>query len=54
VEVQQGNIDKKLVYAHPTFAKPTLDYIITEKPCMAGFVRRDSVTFATGFRPMPE
>ncbi|SFI24611.1 type I restriction endonuclease subunit R [Nitrosomonas sp. Nm34] len=30
VEVQQGDIDKKLVYAHSTFVEPMLDYIITD------------------------
>lgn len=30
VEVQQGDIDKKLIYAHPTFVEPMLDYIITD------------------------
>ncbi|MGZ8160963.1 MAG: type I restriction endonuclease subunit R [Methylobacter sp.] len=29
-EVQQGGIDKKLVYAHPTFVEPMLDYIVTD------------------------
>ncbi len=30
VEIQQGDLDKKLIYAHPTFVKPMLDYIITD------------------------
>jgi type I restriction enzyme R subunit len=29
-EVLQGDIDKKLVYAHPTFVEPMLDYIVTD------------------------
>jgi type I restriction enzyme R subunit len=29
-EVQQGDIDKKLVYAHPTFVEPMLDYIVSD------------------------
>ena len=28
VEIQQGDIDRKLIYAHPRFVKPMLDYII--------------------------
>ena len=30
VEVQQGNIDKRLAYAHPSFVAPMLEYIITD------------------------
>lgn len=30
VEVQQGDIDRKLIYAHPTFVAPMLDYIIKD------------------------
>jgi type I restriction enzyme R subunit len=30
VEMQQGGIDKKLVYAHPTFVEPMLDYIVAD------------------------
>lgn len=29
-EILQGDIDKKLVYAHPTFVEPMLDYIVTD------------------------
>jgi len=29
-EVQQGDIEKKLVYAHPTFVEPMLHYIVTD------------------------
>ncbi len=29
-EVLQGDIDKKLVYAHPAFVEPMLDYIVTD------------------------
>jgi len=29
-EVLQGDIDKKLVYAHPTFVEPMLDYIVAD------------------------
>lgn len=30
VELQQGDIDRKLVYAHPRFVEPMLDYIIRD------------------------
>lgn len=30
VKIQQGDLDKKFIYAHPTFVEPMLDYIITD------------------------
>ncbi|MGZ8982980.1 MAG: type I restriction endonuclease subunit R [Methylotenera sp.] len=30
VEVQQGDIDKELIYAHPRFVEPMLDYIVQD------------------------
>jgi len=30
VEVKMGDVDRKLVYAHPSFVKPMLDYIVTD------------------------
>lgn len=30
VELQQGDIDRKLVYAHPRFVEPMLDYIVRD------------------------
>lgn len=30
VEVQQGDIDKKAVFSHPSFVEPMLEYIITD------------------------
>jgi type I restriction enzyme R subunit len=30
VELQQGDIDRKLIYAHPRFVEPMLDYIIDD------------------------
>jgi len=30
VELQQGDLDKKLIFAHPRFVEPMLDYIITD------------------------
>lgn len=29
-EIQQGDVDKKFIYAHPSFVEPMLDYIITD------------------------
>ncbi|MDD2466780.1 MAG: type I restriction endonuclease [Desulfobulbus sp.] len=30
VELQQGDIDRKLIYAHPRFVEPMLEYILTD------------------------
>ena len=30
VEILKGDIDRKLIYAHPKFAEPMLDYIIED------------------------
>lgn len=30
IEIKQGNLNKELIYAHPTFVEPMLDYIITD------------------------
>ncbi len=30
VEVQMGNVDRKLIYAHKSFVEPMLDYIVTD------------------------
>ena len=30
VELQQGDIDRKLIYAHPKFVEPMLDYIVLD------------------------
>ena len=29
-EIQQGDVDKKFIYAHPSFVEPLLDYIVTD------------------------
>ncbi len=29
-EIQQGDVDKKFIYAHPSFVEPMLDYIVTD------------------------
>lgn len=30
VEVRMGDVDRKYIYAHPSFVKPMLDYIVTD------------------------
>jgi type I restriction enzyme R subunit len=30
LQIQQGDLDKKQVYAHPTFVEPMLDYIVSD------------------------
>src|SRR5690554_1379068 len=30
VEVKMGDVDRKLIYAHPSFVEPMLDYIVTD------------------------
>ena len=30
VEIQQGDLEKKLIYAHPSFVEPMLDYIVAD------------------------
>jgi type I restriction enzyme, R subunit len=30
IEIQQGDIDRKLIYAHPRFVEPMLDYIVQD------------------------
>lgn len=30
IEVKMGDVDRKLIYAHPSFIEPMLDYIITD------------------------
>ena len=30
VEVKMGDVDRKLIYAHPNFVEPMLDYIVTD------------------------
>ena len=29
-EIQQGDVDKKFIYAHPSFVEPLLEYIVTD------------------------
>lgn len=43
VEIQQGDIDKKLVYAHPTFVEPMLDYIVEDFEKSRGMLNDDSI-----------
>lgn len=30
IEIQQGDLNKELIYAHPAFVEPMLDYIVTD------------------------
>lgn len=39
VEVQMGDVDRKLIYAHPNFVKPMLDYITTDFENSRGAMR---------------
>ncbi|MFM1956393.1 MAG: hypothetical protein RIR20_1213 [Pseudomonadota bacterium] len=43
VEVQQGDIDKRLVYAHPAFVEPMLDYIVEDFEKSRGMLNDDSI-----------
>lgn len=43
VEIQQGDIDKKLVYAHPTFVEPMLDYIVEDFEKSRGALNDNSI-----------
>jgi type I restriction enzyme R subunit len=43
IEVQQGDIDKRLVYAHPTFVEPMLDYIVEDFEKSRGMLDDDSI-----------
>ncbi|MFJ5448015.1 type I restriction endonuclease subunit R [Pectobacterium carotovorum] len=42
-EVQMGDVDRKLVYAHPNFVKPMLDYIITDFAKSRGALNDDTI-----------
>ncbi|GKX42190.1 type I restriction-modification system endonuclease [Pectobacterium carotovorum subsp. carotovorum] len=42
-EVQMGEVDRKLVYAHPNFVKPMLDYIITDFAKSRGALNDDTI-----------
>jgi len=43
IEVQQGDIDKRLVYAHPTFVEPMLDYIVEDFEKSRGMLDDNSI-----------
>ncbi|MBT1070549.1 type I restriction endonuclease subunit R [Pelotalea chapellei] len=43
VELQQGDIDRKLVYAHPRFVEPMLDYIIKDFEKSRGALNNPSI-----------
>ncbi|HEY2451474.1 MAG TPA: type I restriction endonuclease [Scandinavium sp.] len=42
-EVQMGDVDRKLVYAHANFVKPMLDYIITDFAKSRGALNDDTI-----------
>ncbi|QIL91941.1 type I restriction endonuclease subunit R [Microbulbifer sp. SH-1] len=55
VEVKMGDVDRKLIYAHPSFVEPMLDYIVTDfaksrsalsDPTIGGMVICDSANQA--------
>ncbi|MFE8147649.1 type I restriction endonuclease [Brenneria goodwinii] len=43
VEVRMGDVERKYVYAHPSFAKPMLDYIITDFAQSRGALNDDTI-----------
>ncbi|MFH0785052.1 MAG: type I restriction endonuclease [Pseudomonadota bacterium] len=43
VELQQGDIDKKSLYAHPRFVEPMLDYVIEDFEKSRGAFNDDSI-----------
>jgi len=43
VKIQQGDIEKKLVYAHPRFVEPMLDYIIQDFEKSRGALNDSSI-----------
>ncbi|WP_027362078.1 type I restriction endonuclease [Halodesulfovibrio aestuarii] len=43
VEVQVGDIDRKLVYAHPNFVHPMLEYIVTDFEKSRGALNENSI-----------
>lgn len=42
-EIQAGDADRKLIYAHPSFVKPMLDYIITDFAKSRGALNDDTI-----------
>src|SRR5690606_8222779 len=43
VEVQMGDVDRKLIYAHPSFVEPMLDYIVTDFEKSRGALNDSSI-----------
>ncbi|WP_300319560.1 type I restriction endonuclease [Idiomarina sp.] len=43
VEVQMGDVERKLIYAHPSFVEPMLDYIVTDFEKSRGAVNDASI-----------
>lgn len=42
-EVQMGDLDRKLIYAHPNFVEPMLDYIVTDFEKSRGALNDSSI-----------
>ncbi|MFS1562365.1 MAG: UvrB domain 3-containing protein [Candidatus Arsenophonus phytopathogenicus] len=43
VEIQMGDVDRKLIYAHSSFVEPMLDYIITDFAKSRGALNDDTI-----------
>jgi len=43
VEVKMGDVDRKLIYAHPSFVEPMLDYIVTDFEKSRGAMNDSSI-----------
>lgn len=43
IKVQQGDFDKRQIYAHPTFAEPMLDYIVEDFEKSRGALNDNSI-----------
>ncbi|MEN1775760.1 type I restriction endonuclease subunit R, partial [Pseudomonas aeruginosa] len=43
VEVRMGDVDRKYIYAHPSFVKPMLNYIVTDFAKSRGALNYDTI-----------
>lgn len=43
VEVRMGDVDRKYIYAHPSFVKPMLNYIVTDFAKSRGALNDDTI-----------
>lgn len=46
VEVRMGDVDRKYIYAHPSFVKPMLNYIVTDFAKSRGALNDDTIQAA--------